>query len=135
MAGTTRTGMIIATAIRTKMRLSIAVSRIFTLAMAAFSVAWGASDFFSFRRYGSLERMAAQIVSGIPFQPDALSQLIPAADAAEQAPLCHANAIRSAAIVKLRFYEIAYSESPSSLDMRLKDLDETLRLFPVMRAC
>jgi hypothetical protein len=104
------------------------LARLFSTGLGVAAVAWGVIVFPGFWAEASLEQTARQIIARAPFDRKALLAQLPAAETAAQDALCRPNAVRSAAILKLRIFEDTYtSDDVSTLDARIKDADDAIR--------
>jgi len=108
--------------------LGTALARVFTVGLGAGGIAWGAFDLPYFTYQAPLNEVARQIIAATPFRTDALADLVPVADAAEQDWLCRPSAVRAAAILKLRMFEQTYAgDDVALIDPRAKAVDEAIR--------
>jgi hypothetical protein len=104
------------------------LARLFSATLGVGTVAWGVSVLPHFWTEASLEQTARRIIAMAPFDRSGLIALLPAADTVQQDSWCRPNAVRSAAILKLRIFEDTYtSDDVSTLDARIKDADEAIR--------
>jgi hypothetical protein len=101
--------------------------RALTIILGVIAAGWGIFVLPGFVADAPLEQTARQIIARVPFSVDALSKLVPSADAAQQEAWCRPSAVRAAAIVKLRLYEDTFSSGEISLlDVRSKDAEEAI---------
>jgi hypothetical protein len=92
------------------------------------AVGWGAATLPQFWRQSAIERTAAYIVDRTAFRPDALLPLLPAVEEAEQSAYCRPEALRSAAIIRMRLAEDAMAAGErDAIDERLGALQDTVR--------
>jgi hypothetical protein len=104
------------------------LARLFSVALGLVAIGWGALSLPHFWSEAPLEQIARRIIARAPFDRAALMAELPVAATAEQDSLCRPNAVRSAAILKVRLYEDTYaSDDVAALDARLKDADEAIR--------
>jgi hypothetical protein len=104
------------------------LARLISVPLGVAAAAWGLTVLPHFLTEASLEQAARQIIARAPFDRSALLALLPAADTAQQDSWCRPNAVRSAAILKLRiFQDTFWSDDVSTLDARIKDADEAIR--------
>ena len=101
----------------------IALARIFIASFGCAGVGWGLVNLPNFGRQASMEYVARHIIRGESYKIEALKQLIPVMEAAENAAICRPAALWSAAIVRLRMFE----ESEKS-SQQIKLLDHSMRL-------
>jgi hypothetical protein len=103
-------------------------ARLFSVTLGVATAAWGLTVLPGFLTEASLEQAARQIIARAPFDRSALIALLPAAEAAQQESWCRPNAVRSAAILKLRLFQDTFlSDDVSTLDARTKDADDAIR--------
>jgi hypothetical protein len=102
--------------------------RILALLFGLASIAWGAAAFPAFSRYSSLERLSLGIIDRNAYKPKALASVIPEVEAAEHDPYCRPEALRGAAVVRLRLAEDAMGRGErEAIDADLQALDRTTR--------
>jgi hypothetical protein len=70
-------------------------------------------------------KVAADVVAGYQYKPEALSALKPQLEAAENAALCQPAALHSAAVIRTRLAEQAFS-SGENIDTQLSALDRSI---------
>lgn len=103
-------------------------ARVFTVLFGAAAIFWGASVLPELWRYPGLERIADRIIAGEPFKTKVLAALVPVAEAAEQERVCDPAALRAAAILRLRLFEInLVGEERDALDPQMEALQDTTR--------
>jgi hypothetical protein len=105
-----------------------ALARLFVVLSGLVAIAWGASTLPMFWREATLERIAGRIIDRDVFKPGALEPLLPEVAAAEQARTCRPEALRSAAIIRMRMAESAMAAGErQEIDGRLSSLQDTIR--------
>jgi hypothetical protein len=81
--------------------------RILILLFGLASIVWGVAAFPALSRYSSLERLSLGIIDRNDYKPEALASMTSDVEAAEQESYCRPEALRSAAVVRLRLAEDA----------------------------
>jgi hypothetical protein len=105
-----------------------APARLFTVLLGLAAIAWSATTLPVFWRQSVIERTAAYIVERNAFKPDALLPLLPAVEEIEQSTYCRPEALRSAAIIRMRLAENAMAAGErDTIDGRLGVLQDTVR--------
>jgi hypothetical protein len=103
-------------------------ARLFMLLLGLAAVGWGAATLPVFWHQSTIERTATHIVDRDAFKPEALVLLMPAVEAAEQAVLCRPEALRSAALIRLRLAEGAMAAGErTTIDGQLASLEDSIR--------
>ena len=86
------------------------------------------SDSRFFGQDSTIERIATQIIAGDPFKIETLTQQLPVIDRIEKSAYCRPHALRSAAIIQLRIWEVAASTNDRQRrDEQLKSLANVIR--------
>jgi hypothetical protein len=85
--------------------------RMLLVVLGGAAVAWGAYVLPVFARQAPLEHLAAHVIAGDPFKPEALAAFMPQLEAAEQATECRAPALHSAAMIRTRVTEQALADA------------------------
>jgi hypothetical protein len=102
--------------------------RLLTLLFAILSIAWGAATIPRFWRQSSLEQIALSIIDRNAYELNSLASMMPDVEAAEQDSYCRPEAIRAAAIVRLRLAEDAMGAGArGAIDADLSALEVTIR--------
>lgn len=108
-------------------RTRYALARLFTVVLGVTAIAWGADTFPIFWSQLSIERTANAITDRIAFRPHSLDPLLPTVNRIEQSGYCRPEAIRSAAIIRLRLAEEAVTNAErDAIDTRLSVLQDTI---------
>jgi hypothetical protein len=109
-------------------RTFLALARVFTVLLGLAAVTWGAATFPIFWSQLPIERTAAAIVDRETFNPHSLDPLLPTVNQIEQSGYCRPEAVRSAAIIRLRFAEEAIASADRmAIDERLSALQDAIR--------
>lgn len=96
------------------------LARVFTCALGAAAALWGAAVLPIFWREAPLERMATRIANRETFKPEVIDALVPAVEVAERVADCRPEALRSAAIIRLRLAETAiFAAERQAIDAKL----------------
>jgi hypothetical protein len=104
-----------------------ALARLFTLVLGLVAFAWGVTTFPVFWSQLSIERTAGAIIDGNTFKSGSLESLLPAVDQIEQFSYCRPEAVRAAAIIRLRLAEEAIASAErDAIDTRLRSLHDTV---------
>ena len=107
---------------------AILLVRSFFVIFGCFAVWWGIVGFAAFWQDSPIKQIATQIIAGDPFKVETLAQQLPALDNIKKSAYCGPAALRSAAIIQLRIFEIAASTNdPQDLDERQKSLVNVIR--------
>jgi hypothetical protein len=102
--------------------------RILTLLFGLASIAWGVAAFPALSRYASLEQISLGIIDRNAFGRKALASVIPSVEAAEHDPYCRPEALRGAAVIRLRLAEDAMGRGErEAIDSDLQAVDRTTR--------
>jgi hypothetical protein len=102
--------------------------RLLTLLFGLASIAWGVAVFPTFWRQASLEDIALSIIDRGSYKPAALVSIMPDVEAAERDPYCRPEALRGAAVVRLRLVEDAMGAGErKAIDSDLSALETTIR--------
>jgi hypothetical protein len=102
--------------------------RILMLLLGLAGIMWGGTTFPIFWRYASLERLSLGIVDRYAYSPKALALVLPEVEAAEHDSYCRAEALRGAAIVRLRLAEDTLARGErEAIDGDFANLDRTTR--------
>jgi hypothetical protein len=103
-------------------------ARLFTVLLGLVAIAWGTMTLPTFWRQLPIQRTADAIVDRDPFKPHAFDLLLPVVAQIEQSDYCRPEALRSAAIIRLRLAEDAMASGErDALDARLVALQDTVR--------
>ena len=103
-------------------------ARLFASMLGLAAVAWGVATILVFQPQSQIERLANHIIDRDAYQPEALVPLLPGVEAAEQAVQCRPEALRSAAIIRLRIAEEAVAKDErTTTDRPLISLQDTVR--------
>jgi hypothetical protein len=103
-------------------------ARIFLVLVGGCAIGWGASTLPVFWRDAKLERIAGYLMERAAFKPGALDPFIPQLEAVERSDTCRPDALRSAAIIRLRLAEEAMAASARrEIDGRLGALQASIR--------
>jgi hypothetical protein len=104
-----------------------AFARLFAAVLGLAAIAWGTATFPIFWSQLSLERTATAIAGLNEFKPHSLDPFLPAINRIEESNYCRPEAIRSAAIIRLRLAEEAISNAErDAIDPRLDALQNTI---------
>jgi hypothetical protein len=99
------------------------------MVLGATAVGWGAVTFPMFWQQAPVERIAARVVEGDPFAPEALAQRLPAIAAIEHSDHCRAPATHAAAVIRLRMAEDVFAAADAGrIDGALNSLRDSVRL-------
>src|SRR6516164_2543623 len=102
---------------------AILLVRSFFVIFGCFAVWWGIVGFAAFWQESPIKQIATQIIAGDAFKVETLVRQLPAVDNVKKSAYCRPTALRSAAIIQLRMFEIAASTNdPQHLDERQKSL-------------
>jgi len=102
--------------------------RLVIVLFGAAAIVWAASVLPELWRYPGLERIADHIIAGDLFKTKVLATLMPVVEAAERERVCDPAALRAAAILRLRLFEISLvGDEYDALDPQLQALQETTR--------
>jgi len=102
--------------------------RLLTLLFGLASIAWGVAVLPTLWRQSSLEQLALSIVDRSAYRPGAVASMTPDVEAAEQDPYCRPEALRGAAVVRLRLVEDAMGAGErQAIDADLSALQTTIR--------
>jgi hypothetical protein len=104
----------------------ILLARVLFVVFGCFAVWWGAIEFPAFWRDFVIERIATQIIAGDQFKSETLTAQSPALDNIVHAAYCRPAALRSAAIIKLRMFEVAAAANDQK-DEHFNSLDKVIR--------
>jgi len=116
-------------------RTAVAVSyyhifaRMFVVALGAAALIWGLFTLPVFWRQAAMEHVGQHIIRGEPYRIEVLKRQLPAVEAAENSPTCLPIALWSAAIIRLRMFELARLDgqgAPNDLS-RNERLDNSVR--------
>jgi hypothetical protein len=108
-------------------RTRYALARLFAVALGLAAITWGATTFPLFWWQLSIERTAAAIADRSGFKPHSLDPLVPAIDRIEESSYCRPEAVRSAAMIRLRLAEEAVTNAErDAIDPRLAALQASI---------
>ena len=96
---------------RSAARNVVVLARIFVVVVGSAAVVWGLVTLPIFWRQSTLERIAQSIIRGESYRRDALAAVFPLVETTEKATFCDANAVRGAAIIRLRIAELGQTEN------------------------
>jgi hypothetical protein len=100
--------------------------RLLMLLFGLASIAWGASAYPVLSRYSSLEDLSQGVIERNAYRPEVLASMIPDVEAAEHDPYCHPEALRAAAVLRLRLAEDAMGAGErTAIAPDLQALDRT----------
>lgn len=109
-------------------RSYVVAARVFSVALGALAVSWGALVFPGFWAQAAVHRIADRVVAGDPFKLENLIGQASSLSTVEQAWPCSAAARRSAAVVRTRMAEDALAEGRRDLiDSSLDSARESIR--------
>ena len=109
-------------------QLAVISGRTLGLALGGAGIIWGVATFPAFRQQAPLEWIASRVVAGEPIKLDALAGLMATVKAAEQARYCRPDAVRSTAIIRLRFLEETIRSGEVALiDSLMRELADSVR--------
>ena len=104
------------------------LARLLAAGLGLAAIAWGVTTFPIFWSQLPIERTAAAIIGRDAFSPHSLDPLLPVIDGIEQSGYCRPDAIRSAAIIRLRLAEEAVATTDRDvIDARQSALQDTVR--------
>jgi hypothetical protein len=99
------------------------------VALGLLGVVWGGVSLPIVSQSSVLERTAEHILDGDPFQVTELIELLPTIESIERHDYCQPASIRSAAIVRLRLFDEAFSAGDRRLlDEYMNALENSVRL-------
>jgi hypothetical protein len=102
--------------------------RSFFVILGCIAVWWGISGLPVYWQDSSVERMASRIIAGDPFKVETLAQQTSLMDSIKKSTHCRPYALRGAAIIQLRMFEVAASANDRQhLDEQLKSLAQVIR--------
>jgi hypothetical protein len=102
--------------------------RLLTLLFGVASVVWGVAVFPVFWRQSALEELARGVIERNSYKPATLVSFMTDVEAAEQNAYCRPEALRGAAVVRLRLAEDAMGTGDrEEIDSDLQNLDRTIR--------
>jgi hypothetical protein len=102
--------------------------RLLTALFGLAAIAWGISAYPALSRYAPLEQLSLGIIDRYAYKPEALAEVTPAVLFAEHDPYCRPEALRGAAVVRLRLAEDAIGKGArDAIDADLQALDRTTR--------
>jgi hypothetical protein len=104
----------------------ILLARGFFGMLGCFAVWWAINAFPIFWQDFSIERITTQIIAGDQFKSETLAAQGSALDNIEHAGYCRPAALRSAAIIKLRMFEVAAAANDRQNE-HLDSLDKAIR--------
>jgi len=108
-------------------RTYYALARLLAVALALAAITWGSATFPIFWSQLSIERAADAIAGRNTFKPHSLDPFLPVIDRIERSSYCRPEAVRSAAIIRLRLSEEAVTNAErDAIDMRLAALQDTI---------
>jgi hypothetical protein len=81
------------------------LARLLTIILGCAGVVWGAVMVPGLWRDSQINDLASRLILGAAFPPQQLADQIPRLDAIETDPICHARALHSDSIVRLRILE------------------------------
>jgi hypothetical protein len=87
----------------------ILLARSFSVILGCIAVWWGSAVLPTFWQDASIERIATQIIAGDTFKAETLDRQLPVIDSIKTSAYCRPAALRSAAIIQLRVYEVETS--------------------------
>ena len=105
----------------------ILLTRIFIVVLGCIAVWFGIIGFSISWRESSIERIADRIIAGDPFKNDILVQQLPIMADIRSSAYCHPAALRSAAIIQLRMFEVGASTTGRSRVEELESLRSEIR--------
>jgi hypothetical protein len=106
----------------------ILLARSFVIVVGCLAVWWGIVEFPVFWQESSIEHIADRIVAGAPFKAAILARQVPIINSIERSVYCRPSALRSAAIIQLRMFEVATSTNDRDhIDEQLKSLGNVIR--------
>lgn len=104
------------------------LARAFLALLGLGGVVWGVASFPFFWQEQAVERTAAEIVDRATFKPGALVALVPSLERIETAGYCRPEALRSAAVIRLRLAEEALATADRDTRLaRLEVADRSVR--------
>jgi hypothetical protein len=107
----------------------IILVRTLTVALGLFGIGWGGACLPIIWQSWAIERTADHIIDGDPFQVTKLTEILPTIKLIEGHDYCQPAAIRSAAIVRLRLFDEAFSAGERLLlDEYMNALENSIRL-------
>ena len=109
-------------------KLGIIAARTFGLVLGTVGIVWAVTTFPMFREQAPIKRIASRVIASEAFKMDVLAQTIAATKATEQVGYCRPDAVRSAAIIRLRLVEETFrSGLVESIDAQMNTLAEVVR--------
>jgi hypothetical protein len=106
----------------------IVLARSFAVVLGCFAVWWGITGLQLYWRDSSIERIATHIIAGEKYKMETLAQQLPMLDRIEKSAYCRPEALRSAAIIRLRMLEVTASKTDrQKLDDRPKSVGNAIR--------
>jgi hypothetical protein len=106
---------------------SIILLRAFLIALGCSAVCWGALLFPGFWRESDIGRITDRLVAGDQFKNNTLAQQTPLLREIEGAVVCHPTALRSAAIIRLRMFEMEDTRDVQLHAIHRKELKGSIR--------
>lgn len=107
---------------------TILLARGFFVILGCVAVWWGIIEFPVFWRDAAIERIATRIIAGDPFKLETLTQQLPIIDSIKRSAYCRPAALRSAAIIQLRLWEVSASaKDRQHSDEQFKSLGNVMR--------
>jgi hypothetical protein len=103
-------------------------TRLFALILGLGGIAWGATTFPLLWQHSLIEGISTHIIDRNTFKVDALTPLMPEVAATEQAEFCRPEALRGAAVIRLRLAEEALMDGKRAIiNGQLISLQDAIR--------